>query len=99
MKMPRQVEQHQLHHGQRRPAGGGGPGPNTRRTPLLPLLAVVLAALVAVLSRNLFYSPSQATTVSCSTVDPPASINTDILPVHTEEPPKQPDTMSATEQT
>lgn len=99
MIMPRQVEQDQQHQGQRRPAGGGGPGPNTRRTPLLPLLAVVLAALVAVLSRNLFYSTSRTTTLSCPTVDSPASINTDILPVHTEEPSKQPDTMSATEQT
>lgn len=98
MKMPRQVEQHQR---QRRPAGEGSPGPSTsiRRTPLLPLLAVVLAALVAVLSRNLFYSSPRTTTLSCPTVDSPASINTDILPVNTEEPPKQPDTMSASEQT
>ncbi|KAI7779262.1 nucleoside diphosphate kinase [Diaporthe eres] len=97
--MPRQVEQHQQHQGQRRPAGGGGSGPNTRRTPLLPLLAVVLAALVAVLSRNLFYSTSRTATFSCPTVDSPASINTDIFPVHTEEPSKQTVTMSATEQT
>merc|ERR1712183_1047890 len=33
------------------------------------------------------------------TADSLASINTDILPVHTDELPKQPDTMSATEQT
>ncbi|KAG8163302.1 hypothetical protein KVR01_006599 [Diaporthe batatas] len=92
--MPRQVEQ-------RRPGGGGGPGTSTskRRTPLLPLLAVVLAALVAVLSRNLFYSSSRTPTVSCPAADSPASINTDILPVRSEEPPQPPVTMSASEQT
>ncbi|KAK2602972.1 hypothetical protein N8I77_009465 [Diaporthe amygdali] len=96
--VPRQEQHQQQQQQPRRPAGG--PGPNPRRTPLLPLLVLVLAALVAVLSRNLFYSSSsRTTTVSCPTVDSPASINTDILPVSTEEPSQKPDTMAATEQT